>query len=53
MWNKIDYLDKNPDKRIALVEYYQNLFVRPYFNGGFLKSQINQRLEKFNLEPLA
>lgn len=50
LYQKIEYFEQNPEQRIKLVRYLQNLWLRPCINGDFMKFQINCCFAEQDLE---
>lgn len=49
LYAKIEYFENNPDARVKLVRYLQNLWLKPNFDGKFMKDQLNSCFEEQGL----
>ena len=43
---KIDWFEQNPDKRIQLVQFYQETVLKPCLDGSYIYPHINRFLER-------
>lgn len=43
---KIDWFEQNPDKRIQLVQFYQEIVLKPCLDGSYIYPHINRFLER-------
>jgi hypothetical protein len=49
-YKKMEYFDANPEKRIKMVKYLQNLLISDAYTGKFMIDLINKSLEESNIE---
>jgi hypothetical protein len=50
MYQKIEWFEQHPDKRIEVVRYYQKLWLQPCLDGSYMYPHINRFLEKYNID---
>ena len=50
LFYKIDWFEQNPDKRIELVQFYQETILKPCLDGSYLYPHINRFLKNHNIE---
>lgn len=48
MWQKIEYLEKNPDEYKKYLSMYYNLLEDKYFNGDFIYETFKPFIEKYD-----
>jgi hypothetical protein len=46
----MEYLDANPNKRIALLKDLQNGLIKEAFTGKFMIDLLNKQLDEYNYE---
>ena len=49
---KIKYFEENPESRIKLVRYLQNIWLKPALSGDFMRSQLNSCFREQNLPEI-
>ena len=49
-YKKMEYLDANPNKRIALVKDLQNGLIKEAFTGKFMIDLLNKQLDEYNYD---
>ena len=50
LYFKIDYFEQNADKRIELVQFYQETCLKPCLDGSYLYPLLNSFLEKHHID---
>lgn len=49
MWDKIDFLEKNPEEYKKYLKIYYNLLEDKYFNGDFIVDTFKPYIEKYGI----